>query len=51
MRTEIKPALVVTFGVGIVNENVEAVDEVGAVEGIAANTNAQSLSQPNLSNR
>ena len=34
-----------TFRVGILNEDVKAVDEVGAVEGISANANTQGLTQ------
>ena len=36
---------VVTFGVGIVDENVEAVDEVCSVEGVASDADAEGLAQ------
>jgi len=38
-----------TLGLGIVEEDLEAIDEVGAVEGITADTDAKSLAESGLS--
>ena len=37
------------LGVLVLQENVEAINEVGAVEGITTNANAESLSETGLS--
>ena len=37
------------LGVLVLQEDVEAIDEVGAVEGITTNANAESLSETGLS--
>ena len=36
------------FGFIIIQENIQAVNEVGSIEWIATNTNTKSLTKPNL---